>query len=375
MVDFDEQAFGAAIDQYIDQGTEEELGFVMDSTNEKELTEALEYFLFNQLDESFGVEELDELKKFLTAEEIERLENEPSLATFEQLLTRYYNEREQKLEEGTAFSAFFLASTDEEIYRMLEANDEQTFAQVISEIRDSRNSQASGKRQKRFLPIAVQLLVKGAAVVIGLGTAAYSSYKVYTTLSARRAEKKRMVERWRYHEQQAQKRYQAAQQARAKAVARARQQAAACARAQAAASARRKSNASYVPPVTRPKPVIKVKPKAPAKPVVKPVAKPGPKSTTPTKSKPATPKNTTHQVRAGESVWSISHKYGISMNDFAQWNKIKNNTIHPGQVMHLKEPTPVSKPTPKPTPKPTTNITYTVKAGDSVWLRICMVLA
>ncbi|MBO6423628.1 LysM domain-containing protein, partial [Enterococcus gallinarum] len=35
-----------------------------------------------------------------------------------------------------------------------------------------------------------------------------------------------------------------------------------------------------------------------------------------------------HQVRAGESVWSISHKYGISMNDLVNWNKIKNNTIH-----------------------------------------------
>ncbi|EGO8896436.1 LysM peptidoglycan-binding domain-containing protein [Enterococcus faecalis] len=392
VVAFDEKAFDAAIDQYIDHATEEELGLVIESSNEKEMTDALEYLLLNQLDESFGVEELDELKKFLTADEIERLENETSLETFEQLLTQYYNEREKKLEEGTAFSAFFLASTDEEIDRMLEAKDEQALEQVISEISASRNRQASGSRKKRALPLAIPLLVKGAMLVIGAGVAAYSSHQFYKTMEAQRAEKKRMVERWRYHEQQAQKRHQAAQQACAKAVARAKlqavarakaqatqraraqaaakarkqaqtwakQQAAARARAQAAASARRKSNASYVPPVTRPKPVIKAQPKAPAKPVAKPVTKP----TSPTKPKPTTtPKNTMHQVRAGESVWSISHKYGISMNDFIKWNKIKNNLIHPGQQVIVKQPASTSK----PAAKPSTPATYKVKAGDSVW--------
>ncbi|EKZ0144272.1 LysM peptidoglycan-binding domain-containing protein [Enterococcus faecalis] len=394
VVAFDEKAFDVAIDQYIDHATEEELGLVINSSNEKELADALEYLLLNQLDESFGVEELDELKKFLTADEIERLENESSLETFEQLLTQYYNDREQKLEEGAAFSDFFLASTDEEIDRMLEVKDEQALEQVISEISASRNSQTSGKRNKRFL--VIPLLVKGAMLVIGAGVAAYSSHQIYKTMEAQRAEKKRMVERWRYHEQQAQKRQQAAQQARAKAVARAKlqaaarakaqatqraraqaaakarkqaqnwakQQAAARARAQAAASARRKSNASYVPPVTRPKPVIKVQHKAPAKPVAKPVTKP----TSPAKPKPTTtPKNTMHQVRAGESVWSISHKYGISMNDFIKWNKIKNNLIHPGQQVIVKQPASTSKPVSKPATKPSTPATYKVKAGDSVW--------
>ncbi|MBO6423629.1 hypothetical protein EY664_17345, partial [Enterococcus gallinarum] len=204
VVAFDEKAFDAAIDQYIDHATEEELGLVIESSNEKEMTDALEYLLLNQLDESFGVEELDELKKFLTADEIERLENETSLETFEQLLTQYYNEREKKLEEGTAFSAFFLASTDEEIDRMLEAKDEQALEQVISEISASRNRQASGSRKKRALPLAIPLLVKGAMLVIGAGVAAYSSHQFYKTMEAQRAEKKRMVERWRYHEQQAQ---------------------------------------------------------------------------------------------------------------------------------------------------------------------------
>ena len=75
-----------------------------------------------------------------------------------------------------------------------------------------------------------------------------------------------------------------------------------------------------------------------------------------------------HQVRVGESVWSISHKYGISMNDFIKWNKIKNNLIHPGQQVIVKQPASTSKPASKPATKPNTPATYKVKAGDSVWL-------
>ena len=74
-----------------------------------------------------------------------------------------------------------------------------------------------------------------------------------------------------------------------------------------------------------------------------------------------------HQVRAGESVWSISHKYGISMNDFIKWNKINNNLIHPGQQVIVKQPASTSKPASKPAAKPITPATYKVKAGDSVW--------
>lgn len=89
-----------------------------------------------------------------------------------------------------------------------------------------------------------------------------------------------------------------------------------------------------------------------------------PASTSKPAPKPSTP--ATYKVKAGDSVWGICEKYGLSVSKFVQWNKIKNNTIHPGQVMHLQEPKPASKPALKTAP--TTNTTYTVKAGDSVWL-------
>ncbi|TFU27869.1 LysM peptidoglycan-binding domain-containing protein [Streptococcus sp. WM07] len=64
-----------------------------------------------------------------------------------------------------------------------------------------------------------------------------------------------------------------------------------------------------------------------------------------------------HQVLPNESVsvWSISQKYNISMADFRAWNNIKHDTIHPGQKVYIKSKSAAKK------------AQYIVKAGDSIW--------
>lgn len=62
-----------------------------------------------------------------------------------------------------------------------------------------------------------------------------------------------------------------------------------------------------------------------------------------------------HQVLPNESVWSISHKYGIAMADFVAWNNIQQNTIHPGQKVYVKPKSWAQK------------ARYIVKAGDTLW--------
>ena len=62
-----------------------------------------------------------------------------------------------------------------------------------------------------------------------------------------------------------------------------------------------------------------------------------------------------HQVLPNESVWSISHKYGIAMADFVAWNNIQQNTIHPGQKVYIKPKSWAQK------------ARYIVKAGDTLW--------
>ena len=111
-------------------------------------------------------------------------------------------------------------------------------------------------------------------------------------------------------------------------------------------------------------------------------AKPTPPTNVGTGQKPST-SNQTYTVKSGDSVWLIANNHGISMDQLRSWNNIKGDLIHPGQKLIVKKgtgstinPTPLTNPV-KPTPptnvgtgqKPSTsNQTYTVKAGDSVWL-------
>ncbi|MEJ4940778.1 LysM peptidoglycan-binding domain-containing protein [Enterococcus faecium] len=82
-------------------------------------------------------------------------------------------------------------------------------------------------------------------------------------------------------------------------------------------------------------------------------------------AKPSTP--ATYKVKAGDSVWGICEKYGLSISKFVQWNKIKNNTIHPGQKLTVKQPVSSGKPTTK-VPASTNPVTHKVSYGESLWL-------
>ena len=95
----------------------------------------------------------------------------------------------------------------------------------------------------------------------------------------------------------------------------------------------------------------------------------------------------TYTVKSGDSIWLIANNHGISMDQLRSWNNLKNDLIHPGQKLVVsqtgstntgttaKPTTPTNtntsnNATNNTTSKPTisTAKTYTVKAGDSVWL-------
>ena len=43
----------------------------------------------------------------------------------------------------------------------------------------------------------------------------------------------------------------------------------------------------------------------------------------------------THTVKKGESLGSIAKKYGVTVPNLKKWNKLKNNTVHPGQRLTI----------------------------------------
>lgn len=132
---------------------------------------------------------------------------------------------------------------------------------------------------------------------------------------------------------------------------------------------------------------VSVTPEAP-----KPTPTPTP---TPEVSKPetsVTPSTAkTYTVKSGDSVWLIANNHGITMAQLRSWNNLKNDLIHPGQKLVVsqtgstntgttaKPTTPTNTNTSNNATNNTTNNTiskptistaktYTVKAGDSVWL-------
>jgi membrane-bound lytic murein transglycosylase D len=80
-----------------------------------------------------------------------------------------------------------------------------------------------------------------------------------------------------------------------------------------------------------------------------------------------------HVVEQGDSLWLISHRYGVSISSLRKWNrKYRSSRIRPGQkiVVWLKGPTPQNPPTVakvQPVRGQGEEIWYTVKPGDSLW--------
>ena len=74
-----------------------------------------------------------------------------------------------------------------------------------------------------------------------------------------------------------------------------------------------------------------------------------------------------YKVRSGDSLWSISRKFSVSVSQLRQWNKIKNSrTVQIGQNIFVQSPGVVSG------QKQTAQndgqwIYYQVQQGDSLW--------
>lgn len=89
-------------------------------------------------------------------------------------------------------------------------------------------------------------------------------------------------------------------------------------------------------------------------------------------STPTTTNAQYYTVKPGDSVWAISNKYGISMDQLRSWNKLSGDLIHPNQKLIVKlgsnatEKKPVTN-TQVSTNTSTNQKTHTVKSGDSLW--------
>lgn len=43
-----------------------------------------------------------------------------------------------------------------------------------------------------------------------------------------------------------------------------------------------------------------------------------------------------HRVRSGETLWSIAHRYHVSVRDLKHWNDLSDDTVHPGETLRVQ---------------------------------------
>jgi LysM repeat protein len=65
-----------------------------------------------------------------------------------------------------------------------------------------------------------------------------------------------------------------------------------------------------------------------------------------------------HEVRSGDSLWTISRKYEVSPDEIKRWNNLRGNLIHPGKKLLLKV---------ADAGEPMVDTIYQVRSGDSLW--------
>ncbi|MEJ7304715.1 LysM peptidoglycan-binding domain-containing protein, partial [Staphylococcus caprae] len=70
----------------------------------------------------------------------------------------------------------------------------------------------------------------------------------------------------------------------------------------------------------------------------------------------------THTVRSGESLWSISHHYSITVSKLKSLNGLSSNLIFPNQVLKVSGSSNYSS----RSNYGNSSSTYTVRAGDSL---------
>lgn len=91
-----------------------------------------------------------------------------------------------------------------------------------------------------------------------------------------------------------------------------------------------------ITPITTPNPKPKTEPTPP--PVFEDPFKNKNTTTTKPETKPAAQGGpTVHLVIKGDTLYSLSRRYGISVNDIKSWNGLKDNTILPGQKLRVSQ--------------------------------------
>ncbi|MBH0229486.1 LysM peptidoglycan-binding and 3D domain-containing protein [Halobacillus yeomjeoni] len=72
-----------------------------------------------------------------------------------------------------------------------------------------------------------------------------------------------------------------------------------------------------------------------------------------------------YKINKGDTLWSISQKYNVSVDQLKSWNDLNSNLIYPNQRLTVSSES--SQSTTKQQSTSNHSSTYTVKSGDTLW--------
>ncbi|SDA47025.1 membrane-bound lytic murein transglycosylase D [Algoriphagus alkaliphilus] len=75
-----------------------------------------------------------------------------------------------------------------------------------------------------------------------------------------------------------------------------------------------------------------------------------------------------YQVKSGDVLGSIASKHGVSVTQVKEWNNLSSNLIKVGQTLYIHSGKAGTAPTLADNSKSTEQRTYTVRPGDSLWI-------
>ncbi|WP_347157814.1 LysM peptidoglycan-binding domain-containing protein [Pontibacter chitinilyticus] len=107
--------------------------------------------------------------------------------------------------------------------------------------------------------------------------------------------------------------------------------------------------------------------------IAEPLTTPVQEETVKTRTAPDKSGNGTHTVTAGETLYQISKKYTVSIDELRRWNNLSDNNLHPGQELQVEAPTATAAPAKATETVPASNTNssgsayHTVVAGESMY--------
>lgn len=353
------------VQQYLTNLTPEEHQLLQASPDLDSKRKIFEDILVRQIHEEYSLKELEEFKKTLTEQQVAELEQASNLVAFETTLKTFYPTAQAQRDFENLLDHLILESTEDEFKQLQAASSNpDTFTQTILELSAQKAQPTTPTRQFRIAPAAaIPLLIKAAPYIIA-GAKALGSVLVAKGLAYLGSQ----AINYSYQQVQA----QAAQRQRTQYAAMAKSYTNQQARIQAISQAQ---SYTYTAPGQYAIQHYTYQPTSSYG--YSPSYSYAPQAVgnyaAPTRAYGQIAANVfyytgvsklpvyhltgvKHTVLPNESVWSISQKYKIGMNDLVIWNGLTNGLIHPGQKVVVKPDTLINN-----------GLQHQVLPNESVW--------